>query len=55
MPFPHNNIAALENILQRRRNNARQVLIVAEGVYSMDGDIVDLPHLVEVKSGPTHC
>jgi 8-amino-7-oxononanoate synthase len=49
MVFPHNNIEALENILRRRRKDAGQVLIVAEGVYSMDGDIVDLPHLVELK------
>ena len=49
LPFPHNNPAALENILQRRRGQARQALIVVEGVYSMDGDIPDLHSLLDIK------
>ncbi|HXK53877.1 MAG TPA: aminotransferase class I/II-fold pyridoxal phosphate-dependent enzyme, partial [Hyphomicrobiales bacterium] len=49
LPFPHNNLAALENILARRRGAYRQALIAVEGVYSMDGDIPDLPRLVEIK------
>jgi 8-amino-7-oxononanoate synthase len=49
VPFPHNNADTLDNLLQRQRKNAKQVLIVAEGVYSMDGDIADLPRLVDVK------
>ncbi len=48
-PFPHNNLDALENLLQRQRGAANQVLIVAEGVYSMDGDLPDLPRLIEIK------
>lgn len=50
VPFPHNNMDALENILQRRRKEAQQALIVVEGVYSMDGDIPDLPQLIEIKT-----
>ncbi|MBZ0217976.1 MAG: aminotransferase class I/II-fold pyridoxal phosphate-dependent enzyme [Fimbriimonadaceae bacterium] len=50
LPFPHNNFEALENILHRRRKDARQVLIVVEGVYSMDGDIPDLPRLIDIKN-----
>ena len=49
LPFPHNNPDALENILQRRRGQAHQVLIVVEGVYSMDGDIPDLRSLLDIK------
>lgn len=49
LPFPHNAPGALENILQRRRGGAGQVLIVTEGVYSMDGDIPDLGALVDIK------
>ena len=49
-PFPHNNLDALENILQRRREEARQALIVVEGIYSMDGDIPDLARLVDIKN-----
>jgi 8-amino-7-oxononanoate synthase len=49
LPFPHNNLDALENILARRRASARQVLIIVEGVYSMDGDIPDLARLIDMK------
>jgi 8-amino-7-oxononanoate synthase len=48
-PFPHGDLDALERVLQRGRANARQTLIVVEGIYSMDGDIADLPRLVEIK------
>lgn len=49
LPFPHNNLEALENILKRRRQEVGQVLIVVEGIYSMDGDIPDLPRLIDIK------
>jgi len=48
-PFPHNNWEALDTILGEQRKKYRQVLIVIEGVYSMDGDIPDLPRFVAVK------
>ncbi|MGR4879900.1 type I polyketide synthase [Streptomyces sp. LARHCF249] len=48
-PFPHNDAAALDAILAQVRHQYRRVLVVIEGVYSMDGDIADLPALVEVK------
>jgi 8-amino-7-oxononanoate synthase len=48
-PFRHGDLDALEKILKRGRGTARQILIVVEGVYSMDGDIPDLPRLVELK------
>ncbi len=48
-PFPHNDAAALDALLTRVRGAYRRVLVVVEGVYSMDGDIADLPALVEVK------
>ncbi|MFG2994152.1 type I polyketide synthase [Streptomyces sp. NPDC048257] len=48
-PFPHNDAAALEALLTQVRDQYRRVLVVVEGVYSMDGDIADLPALVEVK------
>ena len=47
-PFPHNNPEALDKILQRRRGDARHALVVIEGVYSMDGDIPDLPRFIEI-------
>lgn len=48
-PFPHDDAAALDAILTQVRHQYRRVLVVIEGVYSMDGDIADLPALVEVK------
>ena len=48
-PFPHNDMAALDALLRQVRHEYRRVLIVVEGVYSMDGDLVDLPALIEVK------
>lgn len=47
--FPHNDYAALEQILQKIRNNYEKVLIVAEGAYSMDGDIAPIPEFVRIK------
>jgi 8-amino-7-oxononanoate synthase len=48
-PFPHNDWRALERILSEIRHEYRRVLIVLEGVYSMDGDYPDLPKFVELK------
>ncbi len=48
-PFPHDDAAALDEILTAARHQYRRVLIVVEGVYSQDGDIADLPALIAVK------
>lgn len=48
--FPHNDWQSLDGLLERYRHDYRRVLIAIEGVYSMDGDIADLPRFVEVKS-----
>ncbi|WP_175406402.1 aminotransferase class I/II-fold pyridoxal phosphate-dependent enzyme [Bacillus sp. FJAT-27264] len=47
--FPHNDWEALDRILSRMRHHRRRALIVIEGVYSMDGDIPDLPKFIEIK------
>jgi len=49
LPFPHNDWDALDRLLSEHRHRYRRVLVVIEGVYSMDGDIPDLPRFVEVK------
>jgi 8-amino-7-oxononanoate synthase len=49
LPFPHNDWEALDRLLTEHRHRYRRVLIVIEGVYSMDGDIPDLPQFIEVK------
>ena len=48
-PFPHNDYEALDRMLSEVRSRYRRVLIVVEGVYSMDGDYSDVPKFIEVK------
>lgn len=48
-PFPHNDWEAANEILEKFRHEYRRVLLVIEGVYSMDGDIPDLPKFIDVK------
>jgi 8-amino-7-oxononanoate synthase len=47
--FPHNDWSALDSMLARERRGFERVLIVLEGVYSMEGDYPDLPRFVDVK------
>ncbi|MCL4674740.1 MAG: aminotransferase class I/II-fold pyridoxal phosphate-dependent enzyme [Pararhodobacter sp.] len=47
--FAHNDCDALERILVEERARHRHVLIVTEGLFSMDGDIPDLPRLLDLK------
>lgn len=47
--FPHNDIRALESILGTVKNQYTKVLLVVEGVYSMDGDIAPIPEFVRLK------
>jgi len=48
-PFAHNDWTEADRLLDQYRHDYRRVLIAIEGVYSMDGDIPDLPRFVEVK------
>lgn len=48
-PFPHNDWKAADQLLEQYRHEYRRVLMVIEGVYSMDGDIPELPRFLEVK------
>lgn len=48
-PFPHGDWQALDTILTELRSRYRRCLIAIEGVYSMDGDIPDLPAFIELK------
>ena len=47
--FPHNDIAALEQTLKAVEGKYEKVLLVVEGVYSMDGDIAPIPEFVRLK------
>ncbi|MEO1205115.1 MAG: aminotransferase class I/II-fold pyridoxal phosphate-dependent enzyme [Pseudomonadota bacterium] len=46
--FQHNDIDDLDQLLSKHRKDHNRVLVVVEGLYSMDGDIPDLPRLLEV-------
>jgi 8-amino-7-oxononanoate synthase len=47
--FRHNDPGALERILAANRHLHKRALVVVEGLYSMDGDVADLPSLIELK------
>lgn len=49
MSFPHNDWRALDSLLAEQRGRFERVLIVIEGIYSMDGDFPDLPRFVEIR------
>ena len=45
--FPHNDPAALEDLLRAHQHRRRR-LVVVDAVFSMDGDVAPLPDLVAV-------
>jgi 8-amino-7-oxononanoate synthase/acyl carrier protein len=47
-PFPHNDFDAADRLLAQMRGQYRRVLILIEGIYSMDGDFSDLPQFIAV-------
>ncbi|MFD3374078.1 MULTISPECIES: aminotransferase class I/II-fold pyridoxal phosphate-dependent enzyme [unclassified Streptomyces] len=46
--YQHNDMADLERILKRSDDTSGGKLIVADGVFSMHGDICDLPEIVRL-------
>ncbi len=46
--FAHNDWEDLSSMLERYRKRYRRVLVIIEGVYSMDGDYPNLPKFVEL-------
>jgi 8-amino-7-oxononanoate synthase len=49
IPFRHADLNELEQFLNQIRGDYRRTLICSEGLFSMDGDICDLPRLIELK------
>lgn len=47
--FAHNDLDALEALLDRERSHYEKALIFVEGLYSMDGDVPDLKSLIALK------
>ncbi|MFA5560648.1 MAG: glycine C-acetyltransferase [Acholeplasmataceae bacterium] len=46
--YKHNDMEDLERVLKERRDQYNQVLIITDGVFSMDGDIANLPEIVRL-------
>lgn len=46
--YPHKDVERLEEILQRRRGKFRRVLVLTEGLFSMDGDIAPLDRMLKI-------
>ncbi len=49
MVFRHNDLDHLDHVLAENRGRHKRCLVLAEGLYSMDGDYPDLARLVEIK------
>lgn len=47
--FRHNDFHQLEQILASKADKYKNVLVVVESVYSMDGDMADINRLIELK------
>jgi 8-amino-7-oxononanoate synthase len=47
-PFRHNRMEKLEKMLGRAAGDGGGVLVVVDGVFSMEGDVCDLPRIVEL-------
>jgi glycine C-acetyltransferase len=46
--YRHSDMEHLEAILKEKRENYNNVLIITDGVFSMDGDIAKLPEIVKL-------
>ena len=47
--YRHNDLKQLERLLAENHAAYRQVIVVTESIFSMDGDIADLKELVRLK------
>jgi 8-amino-7-oxononanoate synthase len=47
-PFRHGRMDKLEKMLERAGEDGGGVLVVVDGVFSMEGDIADLPRIAEL-------
>jgi 8-amino-7-oxononanoate synthase len=48
--YGHLDYEGLASFLEKRRGSFRNVIIVSESIFSMDGDIADLKRLAEIKN-----
>ena len=50
-PFRHNRLDKLEQMLERAEGDGGGVLVVVDGVYSMEGDLANLPEIARLCAG----
>jgi glycine C-acetyltransferase len=46
--FKHSDMKDLERVLKEKRDQYNNVLIITDGVFSMDGDVAKLPEIVDL-------
>ncbi|MDD2202196.1 MAG: glycine C-acetyltransferase [Firmicutes bacterium] len=46
--YAHNNVEDLRKKILEHKDSARRMLVITDGVFSMDGDIAPLPEIVKV-------
>lgn len=49
--YPHNDVGALEKLLEEKGCGAERRLIISDSLFSMDGDIADLRGLATLATG----
>lgn len=47
--YAHNDCNDLERLLKAKRSLYKRAVIITEGLFSMDGNIPDIPRLIELK------
>jgi 8-amino-7-oxononanoate synthase len=47
-PFRHNRLDKLESMLARAEDDGGAVLVVVDGVFSMEGDVCEIPRVAEL-------
>lgn len=47
--FRHNDLKSLEKILEKNAGKYRNIFVIVESVYSMDGDLADIRALVSLR------
>lgn len=52
--YRHNDYSQLEQVLEKHASRYEQIILVTESVFSMDGDVTDLPRLVALKRRYPH-
>ncbi|KQS65192.1 8-amino-7-oxononanoate synthase [Rhizobium sp. Leaf371] len=48
--FKHNDAHDLETVLRTVSGDYRRILVIVEGIYSMDGDVANLPAILKLKA-----